>query len=55
LKKKHSKTGEESRFQGTTLGKDLDYKEIAIDGGSISSIGAWEDKIRGIHTSTEGD
>jgi transcription initiation factor TFIID subunit 3 len=41
LKKKHSKTGEESRFQGTMLGKDLEDRPIQIDGG-LESIHAWE-------------
>ena len=41
LKKKHSKTGEESRFQGTMLGKDVEERAVVIDGG-LESIQAWE-------------
>jgi transcription initiation factor TFIID subunit 3 len=33
LKKKHSKTGEESRFQNTVLGIGSDFKRVKIDGG----------------------
>lgn len=41
IKKKHSKTAEESRFQGTTLGKDGDLHPISIAGGSLDSLAAW--------------
>ncbi|KAF2756710.1 hypothetical protein EJ05DRAFT_74298 [Pseudovirgaria hyperparasitica] len=41
LKKKHSKTGEETRFQGTILGKPADEKPIKIEGGPIESIRDW--------------
>jgi transcription initiation factor TFIID subunit 3 len=46
LKKKHSKTGEESRYQGTVLGKGADSKPMKIDGGDVDSIEAWEAKLR---------
>jgi len=46
LKKKHSKTGEESRFQGTVLGKPAEDREIKIEGGPVESIEAWQDGIR---------
>ena len=46
LKKKHSKTGEESRFQGTALGKSADDKPVKIDGGPLDSVEAWEAKLR---------
>lgn len=41
LKKKHSKTGEESRYQGTLLGKSADEQPIPIEGDEIQSIDAW--------------
>lgn len=47
LKKKHSKTGEESRFQGTVLGKIADEKGVRIEGGPVESIQAWEASLRG--------
>jgi transcription initiation factor TFIID subunit 3 len=40
LKKKHSKTGEESRFQGTVLGIGATSKAVRIDGGP-ASLSEW--------------
>ncbi|OCT49365.1 Bromodomain associated DNA binding protein [Cladophialophora carrionii] len=41
LKKRHSKTGEESRYQGTVLGKDTEPQSVAIVGGPAASIAEW--------------
>ncbi|MCJ1379738.1 hypothetical protein MMC17_002841 [Xylographa soralifera] len=46
LKKKHSKTGEESRFQGTVLGKGADVKPVRLEGGHTESIEGWEAQLR---------
>lgn len=46
LKKKHSKTGEESKFQGTILGKSAEEKLVKIDGGDIETIHGWESKLK---------
>lgn len=46
LKKKHSKTGEESRFQGTVLGIPAEGKPVIIEGGPFESIQAWEAMMR---------
>lgn len=46
LKKKHSKTGGESRYQGTVLGKIADEKAVRIEGGQVESIQAWEARLR---------
>lgn len=46
LKKKHSKTGEESRFQGTVLGKGADLRPVKLDGGHADSIESWEHMLR---------
>ncbi|MCJ1249151.1 hypothetical protein MMC30_006374 [Trapelia coarctata] len=46
LKKKHSKTGEESRFQGTALGKGADVRQVKVEGGHIHHIESWENKLR---------
>ena len=46
LKKKHSKTGEESRYQGTVIGKPADEESLRVDGGPIESIEDWEAKLR---------
>jgi transcription initiation factor TFIID subunit 3 len=40
MKKKHSKTGEEARFQTTVLGIGADFKPTKIQGGP-ESLGKW--------------
>ncbi len=47
LKKKHSKTGEESRYQGTVLGIQAEDKVVRIEGGHVESIQAWEAQLHG--------
>jgi transcription initiation factor TFIID subunit 3 len=39
--KKHSKTGVESRFQGTVLGHPSDPRPVKIEGGPVDSIQEW--------------
>lgn len=39
--KKHSKTGVESRFQGTALGVAAEPRMIKIEGGAADSIDEW--------------
>lgn len=46
LKKKHSKTGEESRYQGTVLGKPAEDRPIKIEGGPFESLQEWQQRIR---------
>lgn len=46
LMKKHSKTGVESRFQGTVLGIPSETKPIKIEGGGPDSIEEWNRKTR---------
>ncbi|KAF2232310.1 hypothetical protein EV356DRAFT_488877 [Viridothelium virens] len=46
LKKKHSKTGEESRYQGTVLGKIADDKPIKIEGGPAETLQDWGRYVR---------
>lgn len=46
LKKKHSKTGEESRYAGTVLGKDAEEHPIIIEGGRAASIGEWALQVK---------
>lgn len=43
--KKHSKTGVESRFQGTVLGIPSEIKPVKIEGGP-DSIEEWNHKTR---------
>ncbi|KAI9869092.1 MAG: hypothetical protein M1813_002916 [Trichoglossum hirsutum] len=42
LKKRHSKTGEESRYQGTILGKQAEDRSVRIEGGPSESIHTWK-------------
>lgn len=53
LKKKHSKTGEESRYAGTVLGKSADEHPIVIEGGA-PSIQEWgmQTRSRGAYSPT---
>jgi transcription initiation factor TFIID subunit 3 len=44
--KKHSKTGVESRFQGTVLGQSGDPRPIKIEGGPAESIQEWCQRTR---------
>ncbi|EHK17571.1 uncharacterized protein TRIVIDRAFT_43048 [Trichoderma virens Gv29-8] len=44
LKKKHSKTGDDAKWQGTIFGKSNDGNEILVEGGSITSISEWISK-----------
>lgn len=45
LKKKHSKTGDETRFAGSVLGKEADMRPVIIDGGP-KSIQEWQEAAR---------
>ncbi|KAJ5233097.1 hypothetical protein N7468_006053 [Penicillium chermesinum] len=45
LKKKHSKTGEESRYAGTVIGKSAEEHPVIIEGGA-PSIREWSAQIR---------
>ena len=53
LKKKHSKTGEESRYAGTVLGRSAFDHPVIIEGGA-PSIHEWGAQVRsrGIHADT---
>lgn len=46
LKKKHSKTGEESRYKGTVLGLPAEVKAVRIEGDQVESIQAWQEKMQ---------
>ena len=46
LKKKHSKTGEESRYQGTALGKAADDRPIRIEGGPAETLQDWNRYVK---------
>lgn len=44
--KKHSKTGVESRFQGTVLGVPAEPRTVKIEGGGAESIEEWCKRTR---------
>jgi transcription initiation factor TFIID subunit 3 len=44
--KKHSKTGVDSRYQGTILGKPAELRAVKIEGGAVDSIEEWCRKTR---------
>jgi transcription initiation factor TFIID subunit 3 len=44
--KKHSKTGVESRFQGTVLGVPAEPRTVKIEGGGAESIQEWNRRTR---------
>lgn len=58
LKKKHNKTGEVSRFQGTVLGTYAEDKPIRIEGGPIETIQDWSARVTKLsqegHTPSSG-
>ncbi len=45
MKKKHSKAEEDSKYNGTVLGKGTEHGEIAVEGGELSSIRSWQDHL----------
>lgn len=46
LKKKHGKGGDESRLQGTVLGKTAEDREIVLEGGPVQRIRDWRPRQR---------
>lgn len=49
LKKRHSRTADDSKFAGTFLGKLPDHGPVVIEGGGeVDSIQSWNAKHRGI-------
>ena len=47
LKKRHAKTkdGEEARWQGTVLGKDMGEREVRIEGWEVDTLQAWAERL----------
>lgn len=44
LKKKHSKTGDDSKYHATILGRGNDVGEVQVEGGPDVSIADWISK-----------
>lgn len=47
LKKKHSKTADDAKYQGTIIGRGLDGGEVQVEGGPETSIHEWIAKRSG--------
>ena len=45
LKKKHSKTGDDSRLVGTALGRPAEDKPLIIEGGPVQSLRDWRPRL----------
>lgn len=43
--KKHSKAGEDSKYNGTALGKSNSHGEIAVEGNEVQSIRMWQERL----------
>jgi len=41
LKKRQNKTGEDTRYQGSVLGKDAELQGVSIVGGPFTKISEW--------------
>lgn len=46
MKNKHNKSDDDSRYQGTLLGKQADQQIITILGGPVTSIHEWDNQLR---------
>lgn len=45
LKKKHSKSGDDSRLQGTVLGRPADERDVVIEGGPVQRLRDWRPRL----------
>jgi transcription initiation factor TFIID subunit 3 len=45
LKKKHSKAGDDSRLQGTVLGRPADDKDVLVEGGPAQRLCDWRPRL----------
>lgn len=56
LKKRHSKTADDSKYTGTLLGQARDQGPVTVEGGDgITSIQAWIDERRAPSKSIESE
>lgn len=57
LKKKHSKAGDDSRLQGTVLGRPADDREIVVEGGPVAKVHDWRPRLeeRSVNARREKD
>ncbi|ATZ57957.1 hypothetical protein BCIN_15g04590 [Botrytis cinerea B05.10] len=48
LKKKHNTTDEDSRYHGTLLGRPAEPRIVKVEGGEITSVKEWADRMKPI-------
>lgn len=46
LKRKHGKVGEDTRFQGTALGREGEDRAVVIEGGPVGSLRDWRPPVQ---------
>jgi len=46
LKKKHSTTDEDSRYNGTILGKPTEPRTVKVEGGDATSLKEWAERLK---------
>jgi len=46
LKKKHSAADEESRYNGTVLGRPAEPRAVKVEGSDITSLKEWAEKLK---------
>lgn len=42
IKRKHTRTDQDSKYAGTVLGKGIDHGETMVEGGPVTSIQDWQ-------------
>ncbi|KAG4412122.1 hypothetical protein IFR04_014743 [Cadophora malorum] len=52
LKQKHAAADEDSRYTGTLLGKPAELRAVKVEGGDISSVKEWAERLQNPATST---
>ncbi|KAK2073521.1 hypothetical protein P8C59_007802 [Phyllachora maydis] len=46
LKKKHSKTDDDTKYMGTLLGRPVEHGDVTVEGGECPTIAMWEEKLK---------
>lgn len=55
LKKRHTRAGDDTRLQGTVLGKQAEGKGVIVEGGPVQHFSEWRPKVRRAEVGKEGD
>jgi len=46
LKRKQTKTNDDTRYHGTILGKSAEIRPVVVEGGPVASISGWHEMLR---------